>query len=141
VTSLPADLATLVDDLRSPDPVVRDRGAYSALANRAEEGSLDDHLPALAERAVALLADEAVQARSFGALLAALVVDRDNVTGRAGEDVVRRLLDVLRRWYVAEPDTRAAPDGPVRHPAVRAAALTALGGALAELHWFYGRPA
>jgi hypothetical protein len=261
VSPLPAELASLVEDLRSPDPAVRDEGAYSALAHRAEEGKLDDHLPELAERAAALLADEAVQGRTFGALLVALVVDRDNVTGRAGEPVVRRLLDAVLRWYVAEPDTRgfdaglgwlhavahgadalgeladsprlgrpdlarvldalvrrtvavtdqhwlqdeddrvavavmgvlrrdllddeevrravdslatawrtaqpgpiaagtdnavrlartlhlqltlgvrSEPDGPVRHPAARAAALAALGGALAEQHWFYGTPA
>ena len=36
---------------------------------------------------------------------------------------------------------RSEPDAPVTHPAVRDDALTALGGALAGMHWFYGRPA
>ena len=47
-----------------------------------------------------------MQARSFGALLAAIVVDRDNVTGQAGDEVVGQLLDAVVRWYVAEPDPR-----------------------------------
>lgn len=261
MTLLPDELAALVDDLRSPDPAVRDGGAYSAIASRAEDGEIDDHLPGLAERAMTLLSDGEVQARSFGALLAAVVVDRDNVTGRAEGEVVSRLLDAVVRWYVAEPDTRgfderlgwlhavahgadalgelaasprlgrddlvrlldalvgrtvvrtdqhwlqdeddrvavavmavlrrdlldaadvrravdvlagtwraaepgpvaagtdnavrlartlhlqltlgvrSEPDAPVTHPSLRDEALTSLGGALAELHWFYGRPA
>ena len=99
-------LSALVDDLRSPDPLVRDTGAYGSLAALQREGALDDHLVELGDRAVELLADDEVQARSFGALLLALVADRDNVTGRATDDAVRRWLDGLTRWYAAEPDTR-----------------------------------
>jgi hypothetical protein len=106
VSGLDPKLSALVDDLRSPDPLVRDTGAYTSLAALQRDGALDDHLVELGDRALALLADEEVQARSFGALLMALVVDRDNVTGRATDDAVRRWVDGLAGWYPAEPDTR-----------------------------------
>jgi hypothetical protein len=105
-TSLPTSLDALIDDLRSPDPAVRDGGAYSALAALARDGKLDEHLAALGARGVDLLSDDEVQARSFGALLLALLVDRDNCTGRADDEAVRRWRDALIRWYVAEPETR-----------------------------------
>ena len=106
MTELDPKLSALVDDLRSPDPLVRDTGAYASLAALQETGALDDHLVELGERALGLLADAEVQARSFGALLLALVVDRDNVTGRATEEAVRRWADGLTRWYGEEADTR-----------------------------------
>lgn len=260
MTALTPQLAGLVDDLRSPDPAVRDDGAFGALAGLAGDGALDDHLVELGSRGVELLGDTEVQARSFGALLLALVVDRDTRTGRAGEASVRSWLGAVRHWYPDEPDTRgwhddlgwlhavahgadvvgelaaspwlgpddlgalldvlveralaptttywvqneddrvavammavlrrgevaekdvaaaigrlaaawreagagcvgaradnalrlartwhlqltlgvrAEPDGPVTHPPLRAAALRALGEALADVHWFYGRP-
>lgn len=106
MTSLPAELDALVSDLRSPDPEVRDGGAYSSLARLAEEGGLDDHLVDLGSRALTLLTDREIQARSFGALLLALVASRDNATSRATGDAVRGWLDGLVRWYADEPDTR-----------------------------------
>ncbi len=120
MTPVPVAVSALVDDLRSPDPRVRDDGAFSALARMAGEGALDDHLVELGDRALDLLADGEVQARTFGALLVAVVADRDNVTGAASAG--------------AKPETE------VVHPAVRADALQALGSALAEVHAFYGRP-
>jgi hypothetical protein len=111
VSELDPKLSALVDDLRSPDPLVRDTGAYASLAALQGDGALDDHLVELGDRALVLLGDEEVQARSFGALLLALVVDRDNVTGRATDDAVRRWVDGLSRWYAAEPDTRGHDPG------------------------------
>jgi hypothetical protein len=108
--TLTPELERLVEDLRSPDPAVRDEGAYLALAHRAEDGNLDDHLVDLGDRAVALLRDEAVQARTFGALLLALVAGRDNETGRADDAAVRGWLAAFLAWYVAEPDTRGYDD-------------------------------
>ena len=35
---LPEDLSRLVDQLRSPDPTVRDEQAYAALAKRIDSG-------------------------------------------------------------------------------------------------------
>ena len=104
--TLTPEVARLVDDLRSPDPAVRDQGAYRSLARLADEGRLDDHLVELGDRAVALLGDGAVQARSFGALLLALVAARDNDTGRADDASVRGWLAAFLGWYAAEPDTR-----------------------------------
>ena len=51
----------------------------AVLAGRVTEGRADEHLAALGDAGAALLADPAIQARSFGALLLALVVDRVNV--------------------------------------------------------------
>jgi hypothetical protein len=103
---LPAELAALVADLRSPDPEVRDTGAFTALATRIGPGFEDEHLPALGDAAVALLRDEQVQARSFGALLLAVVVDRDEVD--AG--TLRRWLGDFTRWYAGEADLRGYDD-------------------------------
>jgi hypothetical protein len=117
VRAMPEDLASLVDDLRSPDPRVRDDGAYRSLADRVTEGEADEHLAALGDAGAALLADPAIQARSFGALLLALVVDRVNVLSsgipdRDGSDPGVRPLDVVRwlavflTWYSGEQDLR-----------------------------------
>lgn len=115
--ALPDDLAALVNDLRSPDPRVRDEGAYSALATRISQGRADAHLVALGDAGAALLVDPAIQSRSFGALLLALVVDRINslssgipAVGSAAE-VVRpidfvRWLAVFLSWYSGEQDLR-----------------------------------
>lgn len=104
--ALPPAIAILVNDLRSPDPSVRDAGAFTALAGLAEEGALDEHLVELGDLAVSRLVAPDVQSRSFGALLLALVVDRDNRTGRADDEAVRRWVAAASTWYVDEPDTR-----------------------------------
>jgi hypothetical protein len=104
--TLPNRVAGLVDDLRSPDPAVRDDGAYQELAELAGAGALDEHLVELGDRAAALLTDGTVQARSFGALLLALVVNRDTRTGRADDESTQRWLGAACRWYPAEQDTR-----------------------------------
>jgi hypothetical protein len=115
--ALPDDLAALVDDLRSPDPRVRDEGAYRTLANLVSEGRADEHLGALGDAAAALFADPAIQARSFGALLLALVVDRVNTlssgipeVGSVRADVqpidIVRWLAAFLTWYAGEQDLR-----------------------------------
>ena len=114
---LPDDLAALVEELRSPDPRVRDDGAYSSLARRIPDGRADEHLAALGDAGAALLADPAIQARSFGALLLALVVDRVNTLAssipdreNAAADVrpidMVRWLAVFLTWYSGEQDLR-----------------------------------
>src|SRR5450432_103412 len=115
--ALPDDLAALVDDLRSPDPRVRDDAAYSTLAGRVAEGRADEHLIALGDAGAALLDDPTSQARSFGALLLAALVERVNTlssgiprSGGAADEV--RPIDVVRwlaaflTWYSGEQDLR-----------------------------------
>jgi Protein of unknown function (DUF2785) len=115
--ALPNDLAALVEDLRSPDPLVRDQGAYSTLAKHIAQGKADEHLSALGDAGAALLADPAIQARSFGALLLALVVDRVNTLSSSipdrespASDVrpidLVRWLAVFLTWYSGEQDLR-----------------------------------
>ncbi|HEY4313953.1 MAG TPA: DUF2785 domain-containing protein [Actinomycetes bacterium] len=102
----PEALMALVDDLRSRDPVVRDTGAFTSLAALAVEGRLDRHLVELGVRAMALLRDDEVQARTFGALLLALLADRDNMTGAATDAAVHAWVAGMVGWYAHEPDTR-----------------------------------
>ncbi|MDP9220193.1 MAG: DUF2785 domain-containing protein, partial [Actinomycetota bacterium] len=96
---------------------MRDEGAYSTLAARISERRADEHLVALGDAAAALLADPEVQARSFGALLLALVVDRVNSRSRGipevggAVEVVQpidfvRWLAVFLSWYSGEQDLR-----------------------------------
>jgi hypothetical protein len=113
---LPDDLAVLVGDLRSPDPRVRDEGAYNTLAACIRDGRADGHLVALGDAGATLLADPAIQARSFGALLLGLVVDRVNTLSSGipavdGAEMVRpidvvRWLAVFLAWYSGEQDLR-----------------------------------
>jgi Protein of unknown function (DUF2785) len=114
---LPDDLAAMVDDLRSPDPRVRDDGAYRALSSRVAEGRADEHLVALGDAGAALLADPAIQARTFGALLLAVVMERVNtrssgIPHRGGDAEDARPIDVVRwlavflTWFSDEQDLR-----------------------------------
>src|SRR5450432_3682410 len=114
--ALPDDLAALVDDLRSPDPRVRDDGAYGTLASRVAEGRADEHLITLGDAGAALLGDPTIQARSFGALLLAALVERVNTLSsgipRSGDADDVRPIDVVRwlatflTWYSGEQDLR-----------------------------------
>jgi Protein of unknown function (DUF2785) len=115
--TLPGDLATLVNDLRSPDPAVRDSGAYTALAERIRSGRADDHLAVLGNTGAAMLGAGEIQSRTFGSLLVALVVDRVNELSSGGAELsgsteAVRALDVVRwlaafvTWYPAEGDLR-----------------------------------
>jgi hypothetical protein len=106
MTELAPGLAQLVEDLRSPDPAVRDTGAYATLTRQVGDGLHDDVLSELGDRGADLLDDDEVQARSFGALLIALVVARDTACGRADADAVGRWLVAVLGWYADEPDTR-----------------------------------
>lgn len=110
MNTLEPRLRALAEDLRSPDPDVRDAGAYTALVELAEQGLLDNHLVPLGDLAVDLLGDAEVQARTFAALLIAIVTDRDNRTARASDEAVGRWLRAVAGWYVDEPDTRGWDD-------------------------------
>jgi hypothetical protein len=96
---------------------VRDEVAYSTLADLVSEGRADEHLGAMGDAAAGLFSDPAIQARSFGALLLALVVDRVNTlssgipeVGSVGAHVqpldIVRWLAVFLTWYAGEQDLR-----------------------------------
>jgi hypothetical protein len=110
--TLPEDLSRLVDQLRSPDPLVRDEQAYSMLAKRVSSGRDDIHLVALGNAGAALLSDDAIQARTFGALLLAQVVERAN-SGAEGPRPVHVVgwLAFFAEWYTAESDLRGHDRG------------------------------
>jgi Protein of unknown function (DUF2785) len=114
---LPQELAALVNDLRSPDPAVRDDRAYTVLAERIGSGREDAYLAALGDAGAALLGAPEIQARSFGALLLAAVVERVNLLSTSSPEhsenpTTVRALDVVRwlalfvTWYPAEADLR-----------------------------------
>ncbi|MFF4839892.1 DUF2785 domain-containing protein [Streptomyces collinus] len=92
-----AALDALCEDLRSPDPAVRDDGAYLATVRwtpaltPGERGRLGD-------RMALHLADEAVQARSFAPLVLARLVESGD--WRPG------WWTAFARWYPAETDLR-----------------------------------
>ena len=94
-----AELTGLVDDLASPDPAVRDDGAYAALAQLLGEGGLppEDRTwlgAAMLER----LAHPRVEARAFAPLVLAGLVG----TGTFEPGWVPH----VARWYVGESDLR-----------------------------------
>ncbi|THA24399.1 DUF2785 domain-containing protein [Streptomyces sp. RKND-216] len=92
-----AALETLLSDLRSPDPVVRDERAY----RRAKEWvpHLDaGELRMLGDRTAEHLAHPEVQARTFAPLVLARIAE-------AG-DWRPEWWDAFARWYPAEQDLR-----------------------------------
>jgi Protein of unknown function (DUF2785) len=97
----------LIELLSSADPHERDEVAYSPLAARVGDGAEDERLALLGDRAVGFLGDDRVYARSFGALLLAEIVGRDNQVGTLDAPPVRRWLAAFTEWYGAEGDLRA----------------------------------
>ncbi|CAN7259913.1 DUF2785 domain-containing protein [Terrabacter sp. LjRoot27] len=92
-------LRSLADDLASPDPAVRDDGAYAALARRVREGDLGaDDRAWLASEMLVRLAHERVEARAFAPLVLASLVS-------AG-DFEPGWVEAVTRWYVTEQDLR-----------------------------------
>ena len=92
-------VAELSTDLASPDPVRRDRHAYTILATWIKRGVLDEAaLRALGEEQAARFSDERIQARTFAPLILAAIVER----GVHDE----RWRDAFVAWYPAETDLR-----------------------------------
>jgi len=92
-------LRSLVDDLASPDPAVRDDRAYAALARLVREGALGaDARSWLAVEMLERLDHSRVEARAFAPLVLAALVSAGDFEPGWVEDVTR--------WYVAEPDLR-----------------------------------
>lgn len=99
-----ASLEDLLDELvamlSSPDPVARDEIAFSALATWISGGVVpDDRLHPLGDTAAALLRADAVQARSFAALVLDVLVSSRGVCDPAW-------VDEFERWYADEQDLR-----------------------------------
>lgn len=92
-------LAELSAMLRSPDPAVRDRQAYSTLATWIGRGVLGkNELRALGAEMAARFADPEIQARTFAPLILASIVSV-GVFEPAW-------VPPFERWYVAEEDLR-----------------------------------
>lgn len=92
-------LRSLVDDLASPDPAVRDDGAYAALTRLVRDGDLPvDDRSWLGDAMVQRLRHERAEARSFAPLVLASLV--------AVGDLDEAWIPAVTRWYVDEQDLR-----------------------------------
>ncbi len=92
-------LRSLVDDLASPDPAVRDDGAYATLTRLVREGDLPlDDRSWLGDAMVQRLRHERAEARSFAPLVLASLV--------AVGDPDEAWIPAVTRWYVDEQDLR-----------------------------------
>jgi Protein of unknown function (DUF2785) len=92
-------VAELVGMLRSPDPVVRDRQAYSTLATWISRGVLSEkELRELGDEMVPRFDDPELQARTFAPLILDVIVS-------AGV-YEPGWVPPFERWYVAEQDLR-----------------------------------
>jgi hypothetical protein len=98
--SLDELVAELVGMLRSPDPAVRDRQAYSILATWIDRGVLSGRqLRALGDEMVPRFSDNEIQARTFTPLILDVIVSAAGVFEPSW-------VPPFERWYVAEEDLR-----------------------------------
>lgn len=95
----------LLHDLASPDPEVRDSGAFVTLAGRIGGGELDDSLEDIGDHCVTMLEHDAIQARTFGVLILAASVEQLGRLGRARSSATRWLQPFMT-WYAEETDLR-----------------------------------
>lgn len=121
------DLDRLLDDLASPDPAVRDDGAFTQVATAVGEGRLTPgQLERLGDVATERLGHPQVQARTFAPLVLAVL---------AGAGVTRPAwTQAVVRWYPREDDLRGHDPrlGWLHAAAHGADALAELGRAGAE---------
>ena len=99
-------LNELVDLLASPDPHLRDEVAYSELAIRIGSGAEDRHLRELGDRLILQLKDEAIQTRTFSALVLGCIVERSNHNGQLNRETLLQWLESFANWYRSETDLR-----------------------------------
>lgn len=93
------DLRSLVDDLASPDPAVRDDGAYATLTRLVRDGDLTvDDRSWLGDAMVQRLRHERAEARSFAPLVLASLV--------AVGDLDEAWIPAVTRWFCNEQDLR-----------------------------------
>ena len=92
-------LRSLVDDLASPDPAVRDDGAYATLTRLVRDGDLPvDDRSWLGDAMVQRLRHERAEARSFAPLVLASLV--------AVGDLDEAWIPAVTRWFCNEQDLR-----------------------------------
>ena len=92
-------VAELTGMLRSPDPLVRDRQAYSVLATWIGRGVLStQQLRALGDEMVPRFGDSEIQARTFAPLILDAIVSAGVFEAS--------WVPPYERWYVAEEDLR-----------------------------------
>lgn len=98
------ELPALVDQLASPDPHVRDDGAYPGLASLIAANELDtaDRLW-LGDQMVERLGHPQPYARSFAPLVLALLADSWDLDAAVWP---QRWTDALLEWWPREPDLR-----------------------------------
>jgi hypothetical protein len=96
----------LLDALSSPDPVRRDEQAYPVLASWVLAGHLDAELTALGERTCQRLAHPEIQARTFAALILAVLIHRDTEAGTLDTATVLRWRGEFADWWLTEADLR-----------------------------------
>lgn len=104
--SLPALTSELVAGLGEPDPGLRDEQVYPVLSSWVLAGQLDDGLTALGEQLTGLLGDPRIQARTFAALMLAVLVNRDTAAGVVDAATVLGWRDAFAGWWLAETDLR-----------------------------------
>lgn len=109
--SSPSNLVDeLLDALTSPDPVLRDEQAYPVLASWIVGGHLDGQLAVLGDRTIQLFANDAIQARTFAALVLAALIHRDTAAGTLDTTAVLGWRDAFADWWPTETDLRGWDD-------------------------------
>ncbi|MGB3761679.1 MAG: DUF2785 domain-containing protein [Ornithinimicrobium sp.] len=94
-----ADLNSLIDDLASADPDVRDHRALGALAGGIQDGEYDQSARAqIATAMLEHLRHPQIQARTFAPLILAVLVEHG--------DWKDAWFPAVRDWYLAEQDLR-----------------------------------
>ncbi|GGQ13026.1 DUF2785 domain-containing protein [Streptomyces roseolilacinus] len=132
---LPRLLAELAGMLASPDPVVRDDHAYTALARWTREGRLDAVLAELGDTGAERLGHAEAQARAFAPLVLRCAVERwAEAPATVPAARVAEWYERFRDWYPEERDTRGWDDrlGWLHAVAHGADAAAAFGAALPE---------
>jgi hypothetical protein len=97
--------------LASPDPLVRDDHACTAMAQWVRQGRFDPVLERLGDTAAERLTHPEIQARTFAPLVLRCALDRGHaVPGTVPQVAAERWYAAFSSWYPAERDTRGWDD-------------------------------
>jgi hypothetical protein len=103
--------AELAPMLASPDPVVRDKYAYTASARWILDGHLDEVLDQLGDTATGHFTHPEIQARTFAPLVLDCILTRATAApGVISEATAQRWYAAFAAWYPREHDTRGWDD-------------------------------